>query len=31
LRGGRGAYIFYSGDDYVVEANRQQARGETGL
>ena len=31
LRGGRGAYIFYSPNDYFVEPVRQQDRGRTQL
>jgi hypothetical protein len=31
LPGGRGEYIFHSPRDYVVEGERQQFKGETGL
>ena len=31
LRGGRGAYIFYSPTDYIVVQERQRHRGGTGL
>ena len=29
LEGGRGAYVFYSQNDYLVEENRQQGSGRT--